>query len=263
MLADEFEKKIEIVHAADDVAEEPVYEDDDDGPRRAPARGHDHGPRRPRQDLAARRHPRDRGGRGRGGRHHPAHRRLPGAPRRQHDHLPRHPRPPGLHRHARPRRPGHRHRGHRGGGRRRRHAADARGHRPRHARPRCRCSWRSTRSTRRARTPTACAASWPAWASRPPTGAATPSSSTSRPRPARASTDLLENLVTLADLQELRSNPDSRGVGHASSSRGSTRAAGPVVRARPARHAQGRRRARGRRPLGPRAGDARLPRRRA
>ncbi len=80
------------------------------GPRRSTAGGDDHGPRRPRQDLAARRDPRDRGGSGRGGRHHPAHRRLPGPPRREDDHLPRHPRPRRLHRDARPGRQGHRRR---------------------------------------------------------------------------------------------------------------------------------------------------------
>ena len=47
---------------------------------------------------------------GRGRRHHPAHRRLPGRGQRPEDHLPRHARPRGLHGHARPRRPGHRHR---------------------------------------------------------------------------------------------------------------------------------------------------------
>ena len=102
------------------------------GPRAARARRHDHGPRRPRQDVAARRDPRDRGGRGRGRRHHPAHRRLPGPHgERQGHHLPRHAGPRGLHGDARPRRPGHRHRGDRGRGRRRREAADARGGRPR------------------------------------------------------------------------------------------------------------------------------------
>ena len=39
---------------------------------------HHHGPRRPRQDLAARRHPLDRSGGRRSRRHHPAHRRLSG-----------------------------------------------------------------------------------------------------------------------------------------------------------------------------------------
>ena len=131
VLADGFDKKVEIQHAADEVADEPEYDDADERPGRAPAGGHDHGPRRPRQDLAARRHPRDRGGRGRGRRHHPAHRRLPGAPRRPHGHLPRHPGPRGLHRHARPRRPGGRHRGRGRGRRRRRDAPDRRGRRPR------------------------------------------------------------------------------------------------------------------------------------
>ena len=49
------------------------------GRARAAAAGrHGDGPRRPRQDLAPRRDPRDEGGGGRGRRHHPAHRRLPG-----------------------------------------------------------------------------------------------------------------------------------------------------------------------------------------
>ena len=52
------------------------------GPRCAAAGRHDHGPRRPRQDDAARRDPRDVGRRDRGRRHHAAHRRVPGRPRR-------------------------------------------------------------------------------------------------------------------------------------------------------------------------------------
>jgi translation initiation factor IF-2 len=49
------------------------------GDARAAAAGHHrHGPRRPRQDPAARRDPSDRRRVRRGGRHHPAHRRLPG-----------------------------------------------------------------------------------------------------------------------------------------------------------------------------------------
>ena len=101
------------------------------GAAAAPAGRHDHGPRRPRQDVAAGRHPRDRGRRGRGRRHHPAHRRLPGPSERQDRHLPRHAGPRGVHRHACARRPVDRHRGHRGRRRRRREAADARGGRPR------------------------------------------------------------------------------------------------------------------------------------
>ena len=86
------------------------------------------GPRRPRQDLAARRAaPRQRGV-GRSRRHHPAYRRLSGdrARERQEDHLHRHARPRRVHRDARPRRQGHRHRGAGGRGRRRRDAADGR-----------------------------------------------------------------------------------------------------------------------------------------
>ena len=99
--------------------------------RAAAAGRHDHGPRRPRQDVAARRDPRDRGRGRRGRRHHPAHRRLPGPPRRQGDHLPRHPGPRGVHGDARARRARHRHRGDRRRRRRRRQAADRRGDRPR------------------------------------------------------------------------------------------------------------------------------------
>ena len=131
VLADEFDKEIEIVHAADEAGAEPEFEDTDEELEPRAAGRHDHGPRRPRQDVAAGRDPRDRGGRGRGRRHHPAHRRLPGPPRRQDDHLPRHAGPRGVHRHARPRRPVDRHRGDRGRRRRRREAADPRGGRPR------------------------------------------------------------------------------------------------------------------------------------
>ena len=68
----------------------------------------------------------------RGGRHHPAYRRLSGDPAVEpEDHLPRHAGPRGVHRHARPRRQGDRHRRPGGGGRRRRHAADQGGDRPR------------------------------------------------------------------------------------------------------------------------------------
>ena len=47
-------------------------------PETAPAGRYRDGPRRPRQDLAARRAARDRRRRGRGGGHHPAHRRISG-----------------------------------------------------------------------------------------------------------------------------------------------------------------------------------------
>ena len=107
------------------------------GRSRPPAAGrHRDGPRRPRQDLAARRDPHDRGRGGRGRRDHPAHRRLPGAPGGTDDHLPRHAGTPGVHRHARPRREGHRRRDRRRRRRRRRHAADRRGDRSRQGRRR-------------------------------------------------------------------------------------------------------------------------------
>ena len=51
-------------------------------PQQRPPGRHRHGPRRPRQDLAARRDPRGQRRRRRGRRHHPAHRRLPGRSRR-------------------------------------------------------------------------------------------------------------------------------------------------------------------------------------
>ena len=123
----------------------------------APAGRHHPGPRRPRQDQPARRHPRGQRHRGRGRRHHPAHRRLPGRGQRPEDHLPRHARPRGLHGHARPRRPGHRHRRARRRGGRRRHA-----HRrieaiePRPRRRRADHHRRSTRSTSTAPTRTGC-----------------------------------------------------------------------------------------------------------
>ena len=52
--------------------------------------------------------------------------------------------------------------------------------------------------------------------------------------------DLLENLVTLADLQELRSNPDGRGLGHGHRVAPRPRPRPGGHRARAARHADGR-----------------------
>ena len=97
----------------------------------ARAGGHRHGPRRPRQDLAAGLHPPRQGGGGRSRRHHAAHRRLPRRNRSRHDLVPGHPGPRGVHRHAGPRRAGHRHRDPGGGRRRRRHAADQGSHQAR------------------------------------------------------------------------------------------------------------------------------------
>ena len=125
-------------------------------PRRADR--HRHGPRRPRQDLAARRHPRDQRRRRRGGRHHPAHRRLQVTLHDgQADHLPRHAGPRGLHRDARPRRQRHRHRRPRRRRRRRHHAADASRPSTTPAPPRSRSSSPSTRSTCPTPIPTGCA----------------------------------------------------------------------------------------------------------
>ena len=78
--------------------------------RAAPAGGHRDGPRRPRQDVAARLDPPRARRERRGGRHHAAHRRLPRRDVEGRDHVPRHAGPRGVHRHARARRQGHRHR---------------------------------------------------------------------------------------------------------------------------------------------------------
>ncbi len=79
LLAEELGKQVEIVHAADDARGRARLRGRRGGPARARAGRDDHGPRRPRQDLAARRDPRDRGRLLGGRRHHAAHRRLPGA----------------------------------------------------------------------------------------------------------------------------------------------------------------------------------------
>ena len=95
------------------------------------ARGHDHGPRRSRQNVAARRDPSDQCCRARSRRHHAAHRRIPGREERPEDRLHRYAGPRSVHPNACPRRQGHRYR-HSGGRRgRRRHAADARSDRSR------------------------------------------------------------------------------------------------------------------------------------
>ena len=81
------------------------------------ARGHDHGARRSRQDVAPRCPAQDQCGVRRSGWNHPAHRRLSGRYAEWRRHLHRHARPRGVHLDARARRQGHRHRG---AGRRRR-----------------------------------------------------------------------------------------------------------------------------------------------
>ncbi len=111
-----------------DTLEEQLQVEDSDAEALAAAAGRDHhGPRRPRQDLAPRLHPAREGRCRRGGRHHPAHRRLPGGDAEGPDHVHRHARPRRVHRDARPRRARHRHRRAGRRGRRRRDAADGRG----------------------------------------------------------------------------------------------------------------------------------------
>ena len=102
----------------------------------AAAGGHRHGPRRPRQDVAARHHSPHAGRQRRGRRHHAAHRRVSRRDVEGRDHLPRHARPRGVHGDARARRQGHRHRGAGRCGRRRRHAADQGSDRAREGRQR-------------------------------------------------------------------------------------------------------------------------------
>ncbi len=138
LVADKFHFDLEIRSVEGDVLEE---EESDPAQLRAAAAGrHRHGPRRPRQDLAPRRHPHDQGGREGVRRHHAAHRRLPGGDQPRQGHVPGHAGPRGVHGHAGPRGPGHRHRHPGGGGRRRRDAADGGGDQPRARRPTCRSS---------------------------------------------------------------------------------------------------------------------------
>ena len=75
----------ELGHTVKRVAESDVEEglfdlpDEEEAAGAASAGRHHHGPRRPRQDVAARRHPRGQRRLRRSRRHHAAHRRLSGA----------------------------------------------------------------------------------------------------------------------------------------------------------------------------------------
>ena len=85
LIAEEFGHTVKRVAESD--VEEGLFDTPDmtEQSGLAPAGRHHHGPRRPRQDLAARRHPPGQRRLGRSRRHHPAYRRLSGdvAARRQ------------------------------------------------------------------------------------------------------------------------------------------------------------------------------------
>ena len=190
-----------------------------------------HGPRRPRQDEPPRRDPHDQRRGRRAGRHHPAHRRVRGHHEgRQARRLPGHPGPRGVHLDARPRRQGHRHRGDRRGGGRRRHAPDAGGHQPREggegaARhrdeqdrqagrqpgPREERAGRGRRRRRGLRRRHAARRRSPR-------------------RRASGLDELLEIILLVADLQELKANPKRAAVGTVDRGASSTRAAAPSRR---------------------------------
>ena len=101
------------------------------GPGGTCSRGHRHGPRRPRQDDAAGRDPRDARRRARSRRHHAAHRGVRRRREQAEGRLPRHAGPRSVHDDARARCACHRRRHPRRRGRRRRDAADEGSHRSR------------------------------------------------------------------------------------------------------------------------------------
>ena len=178
------------------------------------------------------------------------------------DHLPRHAGPRGVHRHARPRREGHRHRRARRRRRRRRHAADegvdlARARRRRADRRRGQQDRRARREPgpreERARRPRA---------SSPRSGAATTQFAARLGQAAANLDELLEKILLVADAElDLTREPERARRPARSSSRGSTSAAARSRRCSSTAARSRRRRHRRRRRLGQGARALRLPRR--
>ena len=199
ILADDFKRQVEIVHAQDEAEEgEEAFVDEAEDLKPRAAGRHRHGPRGPRQDEPAGR----ASARPTWPRARPAASRSTSAPTRssyddQQGDLPRHARPRGLHGHAGPRRQHDRHRRcwwwRPTTGSCRRRSRPSTTPRP----PRCRSSWPSTRSTCPA--PTCNRSLGAALRARPgarASGAATPTWSRPAPRTGQGIDDLLEMLST-------------------------------------------------------------------
>ena len=156
--------------------------------------------------------------------------------------VPRHAGPRSVHDDARPRREGHRRRHPRRRGRRRRHAADEGGHRPRARRRACRSSSRSTRST--SRTPTPSASSSELAGHRPAArgmGRQTRSWSPVSAKKRQNLDALLEMVLLVADIGDLKANPTRDGDGHGARGEARSRPRPGRDGARAGRHAARRR----------------------
>ena len=156
---------------------------------------------------------------------------------------------------------GHRHRGDRGGGRRRRDAADRRGDRPRQG-GRGADHGRGQQDRQGGRRPQPRPRrAGPAGPDPGRLGRRHRVRRRVRQDPARTSTSCSRRIVTLAEIQELKANPDTEASGIVIESRLDP-GRGPVVTVLVQRGTlKVGDAARGRRALGPRARDARLPRR--